>query len=136
MRATRTDNDVYGHVNNSIYHHFFDSIVNTYLATHCGHSPTSSPTVGLVVHSHCDYFAPVAFPAVLDICMRVRKLGQSSVTYETAVFERGSEDVKAVGELVHVFVERMERKALAEGMEVSVRRGLEKLTEGAQKAKL
>lgn len=68
--------------------------------------------------------------------MRVRKLGNSSVTYETAVFETGVEEVKAVGELVHVFVERQSRKPLAGGMEACVKEGLQKLQDRSQKARL
>ena len=94
----------------------FDSVVNTYLIQHCGLSPPESSQIGLVVHSHCDYFGSVAFPAVVD---------KSSVTYEIGVFERGSEDVKAVGEFVHVFVEREARKPSSQGMDRRLRDGLE-----------
>lgn len=69
--------------------------------------------------------------------MRVRKLGKSSVTYELAVFERGDEEVKAVGEFVHVFVERGGRRPLKEGMEEGMREGLGRLPEkGIPGAKL
>src|SRR5579862_3965997 len=84
----------------------YDSIVNAYLAEHCSLRPSASPQIGLVVHSSSDYFAPVGFPAVLDLGLRVNKLGTSSVTYEIGVFERGVEEVKAVGSFVHVFVDR------------------------------
>jgi acyl-CoA thioester hydrolase len=108
-------------------HASFDSVVNTYLVTQCSHSPTSSPQIGLVVHSHCDYFAPVEFPDVLDLALRVKKLGKSSVTYEISVFRRGDEEVKAVGEFVHVFVEREGRRPAEGGMSAALRRGLEQL---------
>lgn len=49
----RSDNDQYAHMNNSIYYHLFDSIVNTYLIERCGQDPTSSPLIGLVVSSYC-----------------------------------------------------------------------------------
>jgi len=38
----RSDNDQYGHINNSVYYHLFDSIVNAYLNEHCGQSPQKS----------------------------------------------------------------------------------------------
>ena len=44
---------MYSHMNNSIYYHLFDSIVNTYLIERCGLTPPSSPLIGLVVSSHC-----------------------------------------------------------------------------------
>jgi acyl-CoA thioester hydrolase len=79
------------------------------------------------VHSHCDYFAPVEFPSLVDLALRVNKLGKSSVTYEIGVFERGQEEVKAVGEFVHVFVDRDTRRPGATGMADELKRGLERL---------
>jgi len=105
----------------------FDSVVNTYLIKHCALNPPTSDQIGLVVHSHCDYFAPVGFPAVVDLALRVNKLGKSSVTYEIGVFERGQDDVKAVGEFVHVFVEREGRRPAKSGMANDLKNGLQKL---------
>lgn len=101
--------------------------MNTYLITHCALQPPTSPQFGLVVHSHCDYFAPTAFPSVLEVGMRVKKLGKSSVTYETAVFEKGRDEVCAVGEFVHVYVERETRRPAKEGMGPELRKALEAL---------
>lgn len=118
---------MYDHMNNSVYYFLFDSVVNTYLNQHCSLHPPTSSQIGLVVHSHCDYLAPLGFPAVADLALRVNKLGKSSVTYEIGVFERGMEDVKAVGEFVHVFVERESRKPGKTGMDQDLRKGLEKI---------
>lgn len=83
--------------------------------------------MGLVVHSHCDFFGSVAFPALVDLGLRVNKLGKSSVTYEIAVFERGAEDVRAVGGFIHVFVDKEKNRPGADGMSSEIRKGLEKL---------
>ncbi|KAF2084000.1 Thioesterase/thiol ester dehydrase-isomerase [Saccharata proteae CBS 121410] len=128
-RTRWCDNDMYDHMNNSVYYFLFDSIVNTYLMTRCSLHPPTSSQIGLVVHSHCDYFAPVGFPAIVDLALRVNKLGKSSVVYEIGVFERGVENVKAVGEFVHVFVDREARKPGKNGMTSSLRKGLETLLE-------
>lgn len=118
---------MYDHMNNSVYYFLFDSVVNTYLITHCALHPPTSSLIGLVVHSHCDYLGPVGFPAVVDLALRVNKLGKSSVTYEIGVFERGRDDVCAVGEFVHVFVDSQSRKPKADGMGEQMREGLGKL---------
>ncbi|KAF2646375.1 Thioesterase/thiol ester dehydrase-isomerase [Massarina eburnea CBS 473.64] len=123
-RTRWSDNDMYHHMNNSVYYYLFDSVVNTYLIQHCSLHPPTSSQIGLVVHSHCDYLAPVEFPAVVDLALRVNKLGKSSVTYEIGVFERGQEDVKAVGEFVHVFVDRESRKPGKQGMADELKAGL------------
>lgn len=117
-------------MNNSIYNHLFDSIVNTYLSTHCGIYAPTAPQYGLVVHSHTDFFSSIAFPAVAELALRVNKLGKSSVTYEIALFEKGREEVKAVGEFVHVFVERETGKPGIKGMEKGLREGLQRLVVG------
>ena len=118
---------MYHHMNNSVYYFLFDSVVNTYLIKHCSLQPATSSLIGLVVHSHCDYFAPVGFPDLVDVGLRVNKLGKSSVTYEIGVFERGRDGVCAVGEFVHVFVDAQSRKPKADGMGSVMKDGLEKL---------
>jgi len=80
-----------------------------------------------VVHSHSDYFASISFPAVAELALRVNKLGKSSVTYEIALFEKGVEQVRAVGEFVQVFVERSTGRPTASGMTDEMRRGLERI---------
>jgi len=132
-RTRWSDNDMYAHMNNSVYSFLFDSIINAYLIAHCGLTPASTTPsasasqVGLVVSSYCDYFGSVAFPAVLELGLRVMKLGKSSVLYEVGVFEQGVEQVKAVGGYVHVFVAREGMKPEKAGMRDEVRRGVERL---------
>lgn len=130
---------MYAHLNNTVYAMYFDSIVNTFLISHCGMDPFSvnskdqsqsqsaAEQVGIIVSSYCDYFASVSFPDVLELGLRVVKLGSSSVTYEIGVFKQGEEDVKVVGGYTHVFCARETMRPTKEGMEPGVRRGLEKL---------
>ncbi|KAK0386639.1 hypothetical protein NLU13_6474 [Sarocladium strictum] len=126
-RTRWNDNDMYDHMNNSVYNFLFDSVVNTYLIDHCGLHPPSSSQYALAVHSHADFFASIAYPAVADLCVRVVKLGKSSVTYEVALFEQGVDEVKAVAEFVHVFVERATGRPARDGMTQVMRSGLEKI---------
>lgn len=62
--------------------------------------------------------------------MRVAKLGNSSVTFELAVFEQGLEEVKAVCDFVHVFVQRSTGRPAQEGMPPELRKGLVRLQRG------
>ncbi|KAA6408473.1 MAG: Thioesterase thiol ester dehydrase-isomerase [Lasallia pustulata] len=132
-RTRWSDNDMYDHMNNSVYHFLFDSIVNAYLIEQCGLQPPSSRQIGLVVHTHCDYFGSVGFPSVVDLGLRVNKLGQSSVTYEIGVFERGADEVRAVGGLIHVFVDREKNRPAADGMSETIRHGLGLLVHDSSK---
>ncbi|KAI0790843.1 thioesterase [Abortiporus biennis] len=124
-RTRWSDNDQYSHINNSIYYHLFDSIINTYLIQHCQLSPTNSPRIGLVVSSFCQFFFPASFPAVLDLGLRVTTLGKSSVAYEVGVFEEGKDTPGAVGGYTHVFVDSVSRQSAE--MTQDMRAGLRKL---------
>ncbi|KAK8126799.1 uncharacterized protein PG998_002558 [Apiospora kogelbergensis] len=126
-RTRWADNDMYDHMNNSVYNFLFDSVINTYLMEHCGLQPPTSAQHPLMAHTHCDYFSAISFPKVAELCLRVNKLGKSSVTYEVGLFEKNVDGVKAVGEFVHVFVDRATLRPNANGMNDELRQGLQKL---------
>lgn len=126
-RTRWSDNDMYDHMNNSVYSFLFDSIINSYLIEHCGLCPPTSSQIGLVVHSNSEYFGSVRFPSIVDLGLRVNKLGRSSVTYEVGLFERGKKEVRAIGNYTHIFVQRETNKPAASGMPEGIRMGLEKL---------
>jgi acyl-CoA thioester hydrolase len=100
------DNDIYGHVNNVTYYSYFDTVANTYLIEQGGLNIHTGDTVGFVVNSGCNYFAPIAFPDKLDGGLRVNKLGKSSVEYGIAIFKAGEDTAVAEGHFVHVFVNK------------------------------
>ncbi|KAI1177695.1 HotDog domain-containing protein [Nemania sp. FL0916] len=116
-RTRWNDNDMYDHVNNSVYN-FLDR---------CGLSPRSSPQHPLMAHTHCDYFGAISYPRVAEVCLRVNKLGKASVVYEVALFEKDVDTVKAVGKFVHVFVDRATQRPNMNGMNDRLRCGLEEL---------
>jgi acyl-CoA thioester hydrolase len=100
------DNDVYGHVNNAHYYSYFDTVINQYLIERGGLDLHSSPVVGFVVSSSCDFFRPVAYPDGLEVGLRVDRTGKSSVHYGVALFAAGDDVARAAGMVVHVFVDR------------------------------
>lgn len=100
------DNDIYGHVNNVTYYSYFDSVINRYLIDEGGLDIHDAPVVGFMVSSSCQFKKPVAYPDALEAGLRVLKTGTKSVTYEVAIFREGEADAAAVGEMVHVFVDR------------------------------
>ncbi len=110
------DNDVYGHINNVAYYAYFDTAANRYLIDQGGLDIHTSPVIGLVVESKCNYFKPLAYPDTLHIGLRVDRLGTSSVTYGIGVFREDPEtsapepEAAAAGHFVHVFVERHSRR--------------------------
>jgi len=96
-RTRWADNDMFSHLNNPIYGVLIDSIINDYLIKYCGYNTTTYPRTALVVSTYCDYFGSLAYPSMLEVGLRVVKLGKNSVMYECGFFEEGSEQVKAVG---------------------------------------
>ena len=80
------DNDVYGHVNNVVYYSWFDTAVNAYLIEQGVLDIHAGATIGLVIETQCNYFAPLAFPQTVEAGIRVARLGASSVRYEVGLF--------------------------------------------------
>ena len=104
------DNDVYGHVNNVVYYSFFDTAVNGLLIDAGVLDIHGGGTIGLVVETQCNYFAPIAFPQPVAAGVRVAQLGRSSVRYEIGLFAGDAPDSAAAGHFVHVYVDRETRR--------------------------
>jgi acyl-CoA thioester hydrolase len=77
------DNDVYGHINNAVYYSFFDTAVNRYL------------------------IAPIVYPDLIHVGLKVVHLGNSSIKYEVAIFKNNEDVACALGYFVHVYVNRL-----------------------------
>jgi len=104
------DNDIYGHLNNVVYYSLFDTAVNQTLIAAGVLDIHHGQVIGLVVETHCSYFAPLAYPQVVEAGVRVAHLGRSSVRYEIGLFGEGEALCAAHGHLVHVYVDRQTRR--------------------------
>lgn len=104
------DNDAYGHVNNVVYYSWFDTAVNAHLIEQGALDIERSSTIGLVVETQCQYFAPLAFPQTVEAGLRVARLGTSSVRYDIGLFAEHAPHTAAHGHFVHVYVDRDTRR--------------------------
>lgn len=104
------DNDLYGHVNNVTYYSYFDTAVNRYLIEAGVLDIHDGAVIGLVIETHCNYFASLAFPKNVDAGIRVAHIGKSSVRYEIGLFDDGEPMAAACGHFVHVYVDRETRR--------------------------
>lgn len=104
------DNDVYGHINNAVYHSFFDTAVNSYLIERGALDIRAGAVIGLVVETHCNFFVPLQYPQFVEAGVRVGHLGSSSVRYEIGLFADAATTCAAAGHFVHVYVERESRR--------------------------
>ena len=110
LQTRWADNDVYGHVNNSVYYFYFDTVVNRWLIDNSLLEIGKSETIGLVVGTSCDYFAPISFPDSVTSGLRAAKIGSSSVTYEIGLFRNDETTASAQGTFVHVYVDEATRR--------------------------
>ncbi|MDH3636425.1 MAG: acyl-CoA thioesterase [Gammaproteobacteria bacterium] len=104
------DNDVYGHINNVQYYSYFDTAVNRFLIDQGVLDIHQGDVIGLVVETHCNFFASAAFPEDIEVGIRIAHLGLSSVRYEIGLFVKDREPAIAQGHFVHVYVDRDNQK--------------------------
>ena len=104
------DNDAYGHINNVVYYSFFDTAVNRYLIERNVLDIAKSETIGLVIETQCKYFSSIAYPDMIHVGLKVAHLGNSSVKYEVAIFANDDDIASALGQFVHVYVDRQTNK--------------------------
>jgi acyl-CoA thioester hydrolase len=104
------DNDAYGHVNNVVYYSWFDTVVNAHLIEAGALDIHHGETIGLVIETQCNYFAPIEFPQTVEAGLRVAHMGRSSVRYEVGLFVQGEPLTAAKGHFIHVYVERESRR--------------------------
>ncbi|OBK14129.1 acyl-CoA thioesterase [Mycobacterium asiaticum] len=109
------DNDMFGHLNNSVYYQLFDTAINGWIATGAGVDPLTIPELGIVAESGCRYFAELGFPESLRVGLAVTRLGRSSATYRLGIWKAQTatdepQPIAALGHWVHVYVDRVSRR--------------------------
>lgn len=106
------DNDHYGHVNNVTYYSYFDTAVNAWLMHATGTDIRDLPAIGVVAQTSCKYVGSLSFPDELQVGIRISRLGNSSISYELAIFREAGEELKlaATGSFVHVYVDEVTRQ--------------------------
>jgi len=105
-----SDNDAYGHVNNTVYYQWFDTAVNAWLIEAGMLDVAAGNPIGLVVETGCRYSAPLSYPEPVEVGLAAERIGSSSVRYRLGVFAKGSDEAAAEGFFVHVYVDRKSRR--------------------------
>ena len=119
------DNDQYGHVNNVAYYSYFDTAVNGYLMDATQSDTRLLSAIGIVAETSCKFLKEISFPDMLQIGLRLEKLGNSSVVYQLAVFRAEDTTPSALGRFVHVYVDEQSRRPIP--IPPVIRHALEKL---------
>ncbi len=107
------DNDMFGHLNNTVYYAMFDTAINAWLARDAAARPMTDPVFAVIAESSCRFLRELSYPQDLVVGLRVARLGSSSVTLGTALYAAGSpptDPVAATGHWVHVYIDRVTRR--------------------------
>ena len=100
------DVDINGQIASAAVYGFFDTVIQSYLATRGEIDPQEGEVVGFVVSSSCDFYASAGFTDLLQVGIRVERFAGSTVEYEVALFDRTGQQLYALGRVVQVFIER------------------------------
>jgi len=106
------DCDPYGHVNNAMYYNWIDTAVTTLAIERGILRAPGQTTIGLCVSSACQFLRPIGFPATVDACVRLGRIGDKSLRYEVALFAAGEDEPSAVADFTHVYVDRNTRTSV------------------------
>jgi len=106
------DFDMFAHLNNVTYFRYFETLIVTFLRDRAGLDWIHDPVAPFVAENACRYLKPIdqgepaPFGGTITGCLRVDHLGTKSVRYGVALFIDGDETPAALGQWVHVFVDR------------------------------
>ena len=95
-----------GHVNNVLYYRYFEAIVVRFQMEEAGIDWINDVVSPQAVETLCRFHHPLSFPEIVDVGLRVERIGNSSVTFAIALFGENDETPAATGHFVHVFVDR------------------------------
>jgi acyl-CoA thioester hydrolase len=104
------DNDIYGHMNNTVHYTFFDTTVNCWLMENGLLDIHGGERIGMVAETGCRYFSEMGYPDLITSGLRVARLGTSSVRYEVGLFRNDAQTAAAEGFFIHVYVDRQTRR--------------------------
>ena len=104
------DNDMNGHVNNAHYYSFFDTAVESYLRANNLRSVLAGDISTPVVASSCRYFREIAYPGDIELGVRVARIGNTSITYDIAIFVRDETLASAQGTFTTVATNRQTKR--------------------------
>src|SRR3954468_14766030 len=116
FRVRYSEIDGQGVVFNAHYLTYFDTTITGYFRALGYDQYADSRKTGIdfhVVKSLIEYKAPVLFDWELDVGVRVARIGNSSLTFELAIFLKGGGDALVTGEIVWVYTDQKTHRPVA-----------------------
>lgn len=107
LRVRYAEVDGQGVAYNAHYLTWYDVGITEYLRTIGYDYPLGGdPETGCDFHlvkAMVEFRAPILYDEIVDICIRTRRIGRTSITYDPAIFLHGTDDdLRATGEIVWV----------------------------------
>jgi acyl-CoA thioester hydrolase len=117
FRVRYSEVDAQAVVFNAHYLTYFDTAITEYFRAlgydYLGEAALSGNDFHLV-RSVVEYKAPIRFDEEIDVCVRVARIGRSSITLALAILAKGSDDdLRATGEIVWVSTSQTTHKPVA-----------------------
>ena len=114
FRVRYAETDMQGVVFNAHYLTYFDTAITEYVRwiefDYWGHIKSLGQDFH-VVHVDLDFFAPCHFDDQLQVCVRLGKIGASSLTFTVEIFVEGDDRVRTSGRVVWVNTCQKKNKA-------------------------
>ncbi len=107
------DMDAQGHVNNAVYFTYCES-TRVELLRQIGYKGKQAGLAEgpALVHASCDFKQQVLYPALLDVGLRVEKIGQRSFKIVYGIFLGGSNELVAVAASINSWVNYAEGRSV------------------------
>jgi acyl-CoA thioester hydrolase len=109
FRVRYSEIDGQGVVFNAHHLTYFDTTITEYFRALCYDQFADAKATGIDFHvakSVIEYKAPVLFDWELDVGARVARIGNTSVTFELAIFRKGTGDARVTGEIIWVYTDQ------------------------------
>ncbi|MBR0874470.1 acyl-CoA thioesterase [Bradyrhizobium tropiciagri] len=120
FRVRYSEVDAQAVVFNAHYLTYFDTAITEYFRALGYDYLGEVARTGIDFHtvkSVVEYKAPIRFDEDIDVCVRVARIGRSSINLALAIFakesERGSEDLRATGEIIWVATDQKTHQSVA-----------------------
>jgi acyl-CoA thioester hydrolase len=107
------DMDAQGHVNNAVYFTYLESArVELVRKLGCKGKQGGAAEGLALVSTSCDFKRQVVYPAVIDVGLRVERVGRRSFETSFGIFIQGTDELVASARSVNAWVEYAAERAV------------------------
>ena len=116
FRVRYSEVDAQAVVFNAHYLTYFDTAITEYFRALGYDYLGEVARTGIDFHtvkSVVEYKAPIRFDEDIEVCVRVARIGRSSINLALAIFAKGSDAVRATGEIIWVATDQTTHQSVA-----------------------